>query len=95
MDIQYLDLCYRISRDTHQDRKEVVHPDFIPDDGYCDPEVYQIMRLPVIRLPNNHERSKRPKTVLSLEIFVCSCFQGSIFVYLFQGKDWKSYYVKF
>jgi len=95
MEIKYLDLCYMISGDKHQDRKEVVHADFIPDDNFSAPEMYQIMRLPVIRLPDNHGRSLRKKAVLSLKILVCSCLRESVFVYLFQGKDWSSYYVKF
>ena len=94
MDIKYLDLCYVINENVHQDRKEVVQPEFFPVDDFYDLEMYQIMRLPVIRLPDN-EQINRPKTVISLEILVCSCFQGSIFIYLFQGKDWRSYYVKF
>ena len=95
MDIKYFDLCYVINENVHQDRKEVVQPEFFPVDDFYDLEMYQIMRLPVIRLPDIHEQTNRPKTVISLEILVCSCFQGSIFIYLFQGKDWRSYYVKF
>ena len=95
MDIKYLDLCYVINENVHQDRKEVVQPEFFPVDDFYDLEMYQIMRLPVIRLPDIHECSKRQKAVLSLEILVCSCFRKSVFIYLFQGKDWRFYYVKF
>ena len=95
MDIKYFDLCYVINGNVHQDRKEAVHSDFIPDVDFSALEMYEIMRLPVIHLPDTHECSKRQKAVLSLEILVCSCFQGSIFIYLFQGKDCRSYYVKF
>ena len=95
MDIKYLDLCYVINENVHQDRKEVLQPDFIPDIDFSSLEMYQIMRLPIIYLPDNHECSKRQKSVLSLEILVCSCFKGSKFIYLFQGKDWRFYYVKF
>ena len=94
MQIKYLDLCYVINGNLHQDRKEVVHSDFIPDIDFSSLEMYQIMRLPVIRLQDIHVCSKSQKTVLSLEILVCSCFQESIFIYLFQGKNWRSYYVK-
>ena len=95
MKIKYLDLCYMINRNIHIDRKEVVQPDFIPADDFSAPEMYQIMRLPVIHLPDNHGRSTRKKAVISLEILVCSCLQGSIFVYLFKGQKWNTYYVKF
>jgi len=95
MKIKYLDLCYRISGNVHQDRKEVIQPDFIPVDDFSSPEMYKIMRLPVIRLPDNHGRSTRKKAVISLEILVCSCFRNSIFVYLFKGQKWNTYYVKF
>jgi len=95
MKIKYLDFCYLINGNVHQDRKEVVQPDFIPVDDFSALEMYQIMRLPVIRLPDDHQHSKRNKSVITLEILVCSCLQGSIFVYLFKGQKWNTYYVKF
>ena len=95
MEIKYLDLCYLINRNVHIDRKEVVQPDFIPSDDFSAIEMYQIMRLPVIRLSDNHERTTRKKAVISLEILVCSSFRDSIFVYLFKGQKWNTYYVKF
>jgi len=95
MEIKYLDLCYRINGDVHQDRKEVVRPDFILVDDFSAIEMYQIMRLPVIHLPDNLQHSKRNKSVIRLEILVCSCLRGSIFVYLFKGQKCNTYYVKF
>jgi len=95
MEIKYLDLCYLINEKMHQNRKEVVQPDFFPMDDLSMLELYEIIRLPVIRLPVNHHHSIRKKTVIRLEILVCSCFNGSIFIYLFKGQKWSSYYVKF
>ena len=95
MTIKYLDICYMINGNVHQDKKVVIQPDFIPADDFSAPEMYQIMRLPVIRLPDNHGRSTRKKAVISLEILVSSCLQRSIFVYLFKGQKWNTYYVKF
>ena len=95
MKIKYLDLCYMINGNVHQNRKEVVRPEFIPVDDFSALEIYQIMRLPVIRLPDNPQCSIRNKTLIRLEILVCSCFQGSIFIHLFKGQKWSSYYLKF
>jgi len=83
-----------INRNVHQDKKEILQPNFFPVDDFSSLEVYEIMRLPVIHLPENPCHSKRKKTVIRLEILVCSCSQGSIFIYLFQKQKWLSFYVK-
>ena len=95
MEIKYLDLCYMINGNVHHVRKEAVKPDFSPVDDLSALEMYEIMRLPVIHLPDNHGHYTRNKTVIQLEILVCSCFQGSEFIYLFQKQKWRSFYVKF
>ena len=95
MKIKYLDLCYLINGNVHQDRKEILQPVFFSADDFYMDEMYAIMRLPVIQLPNNQGRYTRNKTVIQLEILVCSCFHGSVFIYLFKGEKWCSWYVKF
>jgi len=84
-----------INGNVHQDRKEVVQPDFIPVDDFSALEMYEIMRLPIVHLPDIHLYSKRKKPVIRLEILVCSCLRGSVFIYHFKGQKWSSYYVKF
>ena len=95
MKIKYLDLCYMINGNVHKNRKEVVRPEFIPVDDFSALEIYEIMRLPIIHLPDNPQCPIRNKTVIRLEILVCSCLQGSVFIYLFKGQKWSTYYVKF
>jgi len=97
MIIKYFDLCYLINGDVYQDRKEILMYECqkhlskeIPAiDDLRDLEMYEIMRLPVIRLP--------PKTMMQLfmrlEILCYRYFQGCLFIYLFSGGKWN-YYVK-
>jgi len=93
--IRHLDLYYLINGNVHQDRKEILQPVFFSADDFYMDEMYAIMRLPVVQLPDSHQHSLRNKMVLRLEILVCSCFHGSVFIYLFKGEKWCSWYVKF
>jgi len=98
MNIKYFDIFYRINGDVHQDWKEILMYDSqkhlskeIPVvDDLRDLEMFEIMRMPVIRLP--------PKRLIQLymrlEILCCSYFQGCLFIYLFSGGKWN-YYMKF
>jgi hypothetical protein len=99
MKIEYFDLYCWICGDIQRDMKEILTIDyqkvFLNDfplvDDLCDWEMLKIMKMPVIQI----SITKRMITRFQLEILVCSCFQGRLFLYLFSGKNWKTYYVNF
>jgi len=98
MNIKYFDIFYRINGDLHQDKIEILLYDCqkhlskeIPVvDDLRDLEMYEIMRLPVIRLPPKNVK----RLYLCLEILCYSYSPGILFIYLFSGGKWN-YYLKF
>jgi hypothetical protein len=63
-------------------------------DDLSAPEIFEIMRLPVIRLPpqNLHHAGKR--AVMRFEIVARTCLPGILFICLFSGEN-RNYYLKF
>jgi hypothetical protein len=62
-------------------------------DDLRDLEMYEIMRQPVIAFPEQKMPPIRNRADLRLEILCCSHFENCMFIYLFSGREWKSYYV--
>jgi len=98
MNIKYLDICYHVVGDLHQDRKEILmyHIDYQihlskeipPIDDLRDLEMYEVMRMPVITLP---EPKVRQKTITQLKMLCCSHLKNCMIIYLFSGDKWNTY----
>jgi hypothetical protein len=102
MNIKFLDICFRINGDVHQDRIEILLYDCqkqlakeIPMiDDLRDLEMYEIMRMPVISLTFNNEQLVTDNIDMRLKILCFSYVPGCSPIYLFSGENW-TYYVKF
>ena len=96
MKIEYLDLFYRINGDLHQILTVSLQTEIpVMVDDLRDLEMYEIMRMPVIRQPLKNERSVRKQANLRLKILCCSYLPGGfLFIYLFSGDKWN-YYLKY
>ena len=100
MKIMYLDFLYTITGDLQHDRKEIlttafqskISGEYPAIDDLYKLEMFEIMRLPAIRLM---KPTKPKQPVMRLKPLCCSCFQGCIFLYLFSGEDRQFYDANF
>jgi hypothetical protein len=100
MKIAYFDIFYLINDELHQDRKEILMYDhqkhlskeIPPIDDLRDLEMYEIMRLPIIRLPFKKEDKAKNMIEMRLEVLCCSYSSDCSFIYLFSGDKWNYFF---
>jgi hypothetical protein len=63
-------------------------------DDLRDLEMFEILKMPVVRLAFQNEHPVRKNVCMRLKIVCCSYFQGCSFIYLFSGENWI-FYMKF
>jgi hypothetical protein len=63
-------------------------------DDLSAPEMYEILRMPVIRLPPQNLHHAEKRAVIRFEILARTYLPGILFIYLFSGGKWN-YYLNF